>query len=41
MKSVNGQCKVVGLVYLGEEHNSMQNIMTGKWVYLKIIQMIS
>ena len=41
MKSVNGQWKLVGLVCLGEEHNSMQKIMTGKWVYLKITQMIS
>lgn len=30
MKSVNGQWKLVGLVCLGEEHNSMQKIMTGK-----------
>lgn len=30
MKSVNGQWKLVGLVCLGEEHNNMQKIMTGK-----------
>ena len=40
MRSVNGQWKLVGLMWLGEEHNSMQKIMTGKWVYLKITQMI-
>ena len=29
MKSVDGQWKLVGLVSLGEEHRSMQTIMTG------------
>lgn len=41
MKSVNRQWKLVGLVCLGEEYNSMQKIMTGKWVYLKLKQMTS
>ena len=41
MKSVYEQWKLLGLVCLGEEHNSMQNILTAKWVYLKIKQMIS
>ena len=31
MKSVNGQWKLVGLVSLGEEHQSMQKIISGNW----------
>jgi len=31
MKSVNGQWKLVGLVSLGEEHQSMQKIFSGNW----------
>ena len=31
MKSVNGRWKLVGLVSLGEEYQSMQKIISGNW----------